>query len=435
MSLQLAAQHMASRGRGPDTTLVHMAPQEVAGLQALAKAHGGSLTTNPDTGLPEAGFLSNILPMIAGLALAPMTAGTSLAFLGATPLASALTVGGATGLATGSLKKGLMAGLGAYGGAGLGGALTGAGTSQVGAVSNALGANGATGVGSQAAMLAEQNAAGGFGQAGLESLGQSAAVAQGATPAVQSAGQSMLAGAQGLGTEAGRKAFVQQMGGNKSLMRTGLAAAAPLLLGGSDQNTAAPAGDSKMPQRLQYNAGAATTTPMPDVPGYDNLGKDFGRQQNYFPNAGYQNISDEEAKRLRGYAYGGPVQEMSDQAEAQTLMANHGQMFADGGLTALARGGASHLGDYSDGGRMLRGPGDGVSDSIPATIGGKRPARLADGEFVVPARIVSEIGNGSSEAGARKLYAMMDRVQKARKKSIGKNRVAVNSRADKLLPA
>jgi hypothetical protein len=84
---------------------------------------------------------------------------------------------------------------------------------------------------------------------------------------------------------------------------------------------------------------------------------------------------------------------------------------------------------------MLRGPGDGVSDSIPATIGGKRPARLADGEFVVPSRIVSEIGNGSSEAGARKLYAMMNRVQRARKKSIGRNKVAVDSRADKMLPA
>jgi hypothetical protein len=60
---------------------------------------------------------------------------------------------------------------------------------------------------------------------------------------------------------------------------------------------------------------------------------------------------------------------------------------------------------------------------------------LADGEFVVPARIVSEIGNGSSEAGARKLYAMMDRVQKARSKTVGKDRVAVNSRAEKLLPA
>jgi hypothetical protein len=109
--------------------------------------------------------------------------------------------------------------------------------------------------------------------------------------------------------------------------------------------------------------------------------------------------------------------------------------WAHGGLAALARGGMSHLGDYSDGGRLLRGPGDGVSDSIPATIGNKRPARLADGEFVVPARIVSELGNGSTEAGARKLYAMMDRIQKARKKSIGKDRVAVNSRAEKNLPA
>jgi hypothetical protein len=96
-------------------------------------------------------------------------------------------------------------------------------------------------------------------------------------------------------------------------------------------------------------------------------------------------------------------------------------------------GGLSSLGSYSDGGRLLRGPGDGVSDSIPATIGQKQPARLADGEFVVPARVVSEIGNGSTEAGARKLYAMMDRVQKARRKTL-KN-VAANSRADKYLPA
>tara|TARA_R110000823_G_scaffold54520_1_gene133841 strand:- start:3786 stop:6704 length:2919 start_codon:yes stop_codon:yes gene_type:complete len=111
---------------------------------------------------------------------------------------------------------------------------------------------------------------------------------------------------------------------------------------------------------------------------------------------------------------------------------------AGGGLMAMARGGMAqqfNLGDYSDGGRLLRGPGDGVSDSIPATIGGKRPARLADGEFVVPARIVSELGNGSTEAGARKLYAMMDRVQKARRGTVGKGRVAKNSRSDKYLPA
>jgi hypothetical protein len=108
-----------------------------------------------------------------------------------------------------------------------------------------------------------------------------------------------------------------------------------------------------------------------------------------------------------------------------------------GGLGALAGGGQAgyNLGGYSDGGRLLKGPGDGVSDSIPATIGDKQPARLADGEFVVPARIVSELGNGSTEAGARKLYAMMDRVQKARGKTTGKNRVAANTRSEKYLPA
>ena len=106
-------------------------------------------------------------------------------------------------------------------------------------------------------------------------------------------------------------------------------------------------------------------------------------------------------------------------------------------VTEAAGGGIMRgdLGGYSDGGRLLKGPGDGVSDSIPAVIGNKQPARLADGEFVVPARIVSELGNGSTEAGARKLYAMMERIQKGRKKSVGKGKVAVNSKAAKHLPA
>ena len=85
--------------------------------------------------------------------------------------------------------------------------------------------------------------------------------------------------------------------------------------------------------------------------------------------------------------------------------------------TYMARGGISDLGGYSDyarGGRMLKGPGDGMSDSIPANIAGRRPARLANEEFVVPADVVSHLGNGSSDAGAKQLYAMMDRVRKAR---------------------
>jgi len=128
--------------------------------------------------------------------------------------------------------------------------------------------------------------------------------------------------------------------------------------------------------------------------------------------------------RMKAYQQTPQVMPTVDQTDDQTS-------------TPFAAGGQAHynLGGYSDGGRLLRGPGDGVSDSIPATIGNKQPARLADGEFVVPARIVSEIGNGSTEAGARKLYAMMDRVQSARSKTVGKGKVAKNTRADKYLPA
>jgi hypothetical protein len=65
-------------------------------------------------------------------------------------------------------------------------------------------------------------------------------------------------------------------------------------------------------------------------------------------------------------------------------------------------------------GGYLNGDGDGMSDSIPATIEGKQPARLADGEFVIPADVVSHLGNGSTKAGSKRLYAMLDKVRKAR---------------------
>lgn len=100
-------------------------------------------------------------------------------------------------------------------------------------------------------------------------------------------------------------------------------------------------------------------------------------------------------------------------------------------VTGGASGGiVSQLGAYSDGGQLLRGPGDGVSDSIPATIG-KQPARLADGEFVIPARIVSELGNGSTEAGAKKLYDMMERIKRERKKA---KTIAADTKTDRFLP-
>jgi hypothetical protein len=82
-------------------------------------------------------------------------------------------------------------------------------------------------------------------------------------------------------------------------------------------------------------------------------------------------------------------------------------------MQSMAAGGST-LGSYSDGGRLLKGPGDGMSDNIPARIGRKQPARLAEGEFVVPADVVSHLGNGSTDAGAKQLYAMMNKVRHAR---------------------
>ncbi len=427
-------------------------------------------------------FLSSMLPMIAGGALAATGVGA--------PAAAAL-IGSLQYARTGSLNKGLMAGLGAYGGAGLASGLAGAGASQasgaIGESAALAGEEAAKQAGSEyAAKQAAINAAGQSAtnpaaieavaqrQAALNTIPQSAfeqsareAAANAYMPtAAQTAALNspMQTGLSGLASTGGRDAFLSSMGGAKGLGIAGLAAAAPMLSG---ETTPPPqAGDSTMPQRLRYDQGTATPFPQPDVPDFANLGQDFGRQRSYFPNAGYQQITPEQAKSIRGYAGGGlPVEQMSranavgmntgypqaditghaySTASQTPVSQNVVQGTADTGVNRmtgqmLAKGGISdayyNLGGYSDGGRLLRGPGDGVSDSIPATIGRKQPARLADGEFVVPARIVSELGNGSTEAGARKLYGMMDRVQRARSKTVGKGKVAKNTRADKFLPA
>ena len=123
MSLHKFAEQVAANGRGEDSLLVHMTPDEVQRLQKFAQANGTSLTINPTTGLPEAGMLSDLFKAIAPIALGAFLgpAGMGLTIGGLSSAATAgLVTGGITSLATGSLSRGLMAGLGAYGGAGLG---------------------------------------------------------------------------------------------------------------------------------------------------------------------------------------------------------------------------------------------------------------------------------------------------------------------------
>jgi hypothetical protein len=137
-----------------------------------------------------------------------------------------------------------------------------------------------------------------------------------------------------------------------------------------------------------------------------------------------------------GYAAGGmidPMQRMPNGglAALQGMRDGYGaSQTMDGNIPQMADGGS--IGGYSDGGRMLKGPGDGMSDSIPGVIGNKQPARLADGEFVVPADVVSHLGNGSTDAGAKRLYGMMDKVRKAR---TGNKKQGKQIKPEKYMPA
>lgn len=114
---------------------------------------------------------------------------------------------------------------------------------------------------------------------------------------------------------------------------------------------------------------------------------------------------------------------MSGQVPSQGAVSAN-QVLADAGMTMPKI-------QMASGGEVV-GPGDGMSDQIMTTINGNEPAALSDGEFVIPADVVSHLGNGSTDAGAQRLYEMMDRVRKAR---TGTTKQSKEIDAESLLPA
>lgn len=715
MSLQLAAQHLQSHGRGEDNQLVHMTTGELEALQKLAQAHGGSLTLNPHTGLPEAGFLSSALPMIAGFALDAMSGGAL------TPLMSAGLIGAADFALTGSLGQGLMAGLGAWGGANLGSdianftpgtdpnTLVASGNSAASGLPQGL-PSGTTALPdtasqywSPASDVSSLNTAnpinnlggmpgagpsGGYvpgsgvestqtmGMAGAPSAPPASNLAQTANGNFADPNAivktSAATGSAPWGTPWDTSANFSKLGDQASVVGNNLgqfasknwkdlaSAALPIMSSANQPTPYQPAPTEKNPMHLkenpqwsgptqpnqpnpyytaQYtdytkhpyvasmtaaggglmsvnnyrgggdtsiedtykamqdiqngvdmmsphkvempsnhmayhqaahdpsvytlsNADYAKTNPLQHMaanqikpanglapvmslgsynidpaniaqqdinkqtsrPDYSLSAKEGGlayadggvthlatgsQPTNYLvPNSGNfkvapsanstesntaSSIPAAQAALLgmspggkgssatamtptsnipggKGGMKGAPPSANSQpnynslgatkgmpqavQKAITTPMPQYGPQnlspdfnahsnfepintniyipkYANGGMS-MAMGGLGNLGSYSDGGSLLKGPGDGVSDSIPASIGHKQPARLAEGEFVIPARIVSELGNGSTDAGAKRLYAMMDRVKAKRSKT--KN-IAADTKAYKYLPA
>jgi len=498
MSLQAIAQQIAAQGRGNDDQLVHMSRREVAGLQALAAQHGMRLPRNPQTGLIEANFLDSILPTIAGIGLmafAPEAMGALGGFFGGgASLGAGLAVGAADTLATGSLKKGLVAGLGAYGGSEIGNALSAAAPTTT-AISAA------PTVGESAGM---QNAGDVLRAAQNSALASPVPTTMGPIPTGMQSADEVYRAAQGIPSVTATSSTGLQNAGDvlraaqgypnvvaQAVPNVAEVSQIPITATSSQLETAAQARDALSPatstiSKMGQGLGSLGTTegrsafmgalgssgPF-STPGYNQmfaagsaLAPSIMNTPTYAPSSAQTNLqntvrpwsfSQTANPAGMGTTYMQPLTQTW--TAGQPYNAITGQPMAGGGLTAgstpgeglhrtvsqmrgverlmkYADGGISNLGSYSDGGQLLRGPGDGVSDSIPAQIGQHQPARLAEGEFVVPARIVSELGNGSTNAGAKQLYAMIDRIQNDRRHTLGsKHAYANDTKAARALPA
>lgn len=468
------AENVRQMGRGEDSVLMHVTPHELSGLQALAMAHGGSLTINPHTGLPEAGFLGKVFKK-----LLPTLVGVGLNFIpGVGPLAAAaLTAAGGTA-ATGSLKKGLMAGLQAYGGASL---ATGLGAGVDAAKTAATAATGASSTGANVIGAGKDLAAGAMKSlpqnlSGITAGAQQAVAGAGlptaafnAAPAVLGPGVD-LAG-QGLASLPQNLASVGQsaagaatkapgfFGNFAAAAREGLPAGTPKIIAKAAPLLAAQGLMSGVSGAFAPSGGVATPTGQIDNsyqgPYYaqdrqqimDPEGPVSGKQRRHFAVSmpEIRNTMGElvqpGSRTVRGSQIMQPV--LNPKAKKGQNMysfipvtyqggidpeegyARGGEIAMDDGAFVLDARTVSELGNGSSnagkevlrriGGMAIEGPGDGVSDSVRARIGRDQPARVARDEVVIPAKAVKRIGQGNPKRGADKLYALMDKAHKARK--------------------
>jgi len=384
-----SAQGLAALGRGPDTELVHMTPNEVQGLQSLALNMGGSLTVNPNTGLPEAGFLSNILPAIIG---AGLTIGSGGAL---SPLTAGLLMGGgALAASGGDVGQTLKYGLGGFGGASLAGSLGAAGSLASASASPAMAGNTVLDPNTFAAVgkgIASPNV--------LKTLaGNKLGLA--ATVGGMAAGYKPPKPSESPVTE--QKYFYPE--GGYRTTKTAQTVASP-------QKDARGVFMPDMQEQTYFNPNQGDIVQV--NPNALNYFGPEGTQPNFY--GGGPSGNDNTAAYTPPPPMKGPFGITMNPSMNPSMNPNAEQYnYPIGGYRYAAQGG---LMGFANGG-LTAGPGDGMSDDIPAVIGGEQPAALSPGEFVVPADVVSDMGNGSSRAGARQLYSMMDRVRKARGGSV-----------------
>jgi hypothetical protein len=524
MSLKDLAQQMKATGRKGDTELVHMTKREVAGLQALAESAGGRLTKNPKTGLPEASFLEDLLPAILGIGanfivpgsgmyVGALTGGLQADKKGQDPLMGAL-LGGMSGYGAGNLASGLSSA-----GAGAGAAGSVAPTE----VAKTIGTQAAV-PGSQASMIAAQNA--GVATDALSSYGNALNAAPAASTAAPLSLSNMGQGLQSLVTNPADT--LQAMGGGMNVAKNFGMGIAPLAAsylmpsgGGSSEDLEEEMKDDEdLFGRYKYerNPTGGTRTP----------GSAFTGERTYFEPE-YRRMFAAKGGEVKKYADGGEASapsSMADPARGMTGMSRDAMLYLHGsepfdplpaqpqqpapnldpfagmlepragydivrsgfvfnpqlnavvptygyqqrpapapapeprssiiydfhdpsspfqrdsggraaggevhgsGIASLARGGmkaggfvvpadvVSMVGEGNTdagyerikamlpGATPIKGKDGGQADTVKTSIEGKQPARIAHGEMYVPPASVKRAG------GAKKLYAMMDKVRK-----------------------
>lgn len=405
------ASGLARYGRNGDNNLVHVSDKELAGIEQLT---GRKFTTNPHTGLPEAFNFASLLPVVAGVA------GTALGGPLGGAAAAGLT-GAALGAAQGdsterALTKGLIAGATTYAGGQL---LSGIGdvgaaeaasqaTSAMGPAIPDAAAQTATGA-TEAASLTPGLAppAGGMPQIpsgftpgmppapSYESALESIKASQAAGVAKPSFSETLSNAGTAIANRPMDAApqFISPMGaitaGGTYAMATD-AFAAPKMPG------EIPYDPNKYPERFPANPRRWNAPSADYQPGYSP-------EYRYFAKGGLADLREGNQETTANLMNEAKAALLGEHPKPQEAIERFRNAMGDDAFMALK--------DRITGGR-IRGAGGGLDDLVPGTIEGRQKVRLADSEFVIPADVVSAIGDGSTDHGARRLHEMMDSIRK-----------------------
>jgi len=420
------AQNLADRGRKGDSMLVHMAPEEVSGLRALARAQGNDLTINPRTGLPEAFSLKKLFKAASFIL----------------PFVPIPGLFGMSSLLTRSILSGIASGASAKGGFDLKQALGGGLKAYaLGSLGEKLGGGPAAGQGTAPTTTSVPDAA---------AVTAPTVTVPGVDGDISLAGSYTGPGSTPLGPQSLSADLTAPLKVGSGYTDVAAAPIDAYTLRGGPQtgeafynkfpSDAVPVTGGSLPPGADTVPGRAATLITPE-------GQGFGQpltKGTEIAMAGLGGLSIEEgAKEQRNYE----IEAAAARREDEERKRRFDELFArtlgnvrtakEGGSINLAGGGMTYMEAGGTTGptgepRVVQGTGDGMSDSVPATIEGVQEARLANDEFVIPADVVSDIGNGSSDAGAKKLYGMMDRIRKARH---GTTKQPPEINAERMMPA